>query len=70
MDHSVFCTIVGRVAYLVALSIIFYRVNLSWATAENNLTLLTDQEYFHPFSERCGDPLNVLNIAQADSDMK
>lgn len=59
----------ARIAWIVTLSIIFHRIQLSWKISQDNIQILKGQSSFSATVTSCGDPLTAMNIATANSYM-
>jgi hypothetical protein len=66
---AVIAAVIMRVAWLVNLSIIFYRTKISWEAASNNLQVLKGQTSFSQAVKQCGDPLTAMNVPVANTYM-
>jgi hypothetical protein len=61
--------LVARIAWIVTLSIIFHRIQISWKISQDNMQILTGQSSFSATVSTCGDPLTAMNIDRANSYM-
>ena len=70
MGIGALISIGARICYVVAVPIVFHRVNMTWDLTDANINVIKDQEYFAPIATQCGDLLTVMNTTQANDQMQ